>query len=384
MNDALKLHLGSGAVSLAGWLNIDLEAPEADLRLDLRGPLPFDSASVSHIFSEHVIEHIEYDEALRLLQECRRVLRPDGVLRITTPDLAWLVDNYVGALTEGWGELWQPGTPARMINQGMRYWGHCFIYDRPEMLRIFRAAGFGDVRFVEWQKSDDPILVGLETRPLNNEIIVEARIPLRAESDMTVAASRGNFGRGVSDLLAAQGEQLENLRIRLAVSESELTLAREIANTRISAISAESDERGRLLLDLEASHRANQAEILRLGVDNARVLAENASLQAERASVQAEIAGLQAESARLEAENVRLRVETQSITDTVAELHGVHAELGRVRQELERVSTESEERAGHVTELAATLRRHEEYMARLRASLPGRILFRFFKSSSVV
>ncbi|MGB3204746.1 MAG: methyltransferase domain-containing protein [Crinalium sp.] len=48
--------------------------------------LPFDDNSLSYIFSEHFFEHLFFDEALSLLQECQRILKPGGVIRTCVPD----------------------------------------------------------------------------------------------------------------------------------------------------------------------------------------------------------------------------------------------------------------------------------------------------------
>lgn len=48
--------------------------------------LPFGDASLDFAYSEHFLEHLFLDEALELLRECRRVLRPRAVLRTVVPD----------------------------------------------------------------------------------------------------------------------------------------------------------------------------------------------------------------------------------------------------------------------------------------------------------
>lgn len=78
-----KLHLGSGAVILPGWLNIDFDSSLASgiYPLDIRNPLPFPDNSISVIFSEHLIEHLSKKDGLELLKECRRVLKPYAPIR---------------------------------------------------------------------------------------------------------------------------------------------------------------------------------------------------------------------------------------------------------------------------------------------------------------
>ncbi|WP_088241393.1 class I SAM-dependent methyltransferase [Calothrix rhizosoleniae] len=48
--------------------------------------LPFDNDSVDFIYSEHFFEHLFFDEALSLLRECHRILKPNGVIRTCVPD----------------------------------------------------------------------------------------------------------------------------------------------------------------------------------------------------------------------------------------------------------------------------------------------------------
>ncbi|WP_026423929.1 class I SAM-dependent methyltransferase [Actinokineospora inagensis] len=61
------------------------------LRLDVGEVLPFRDGALDGIFAGEIIEHV-YDPAL-LLRECHRVLRPGGVLVLTTPNLAPLQDR---------------------------------------------------------------------------------------------------------------------------------------------------------------------------------------------------------------------------------------------------------------------------------------------------
>jgi len=48
--------------------------------------LPFRDGAFNFIFSEHFFEHIFMDEAYELFLECKRVLNPKGVFRMSVPD----------------------------------------------------------------------------------------------------------------------------------------------------------------------------------------------------------------------------------------------------------------------------------------------------------
>lgn len=48
--------------------------------------LEFEDNTFDFIFSEHFLEHLFLDEAIELLKECYRILKPNGVVRIVVPD----------------------------------------------------------------------------------------------------------------------------------------------------------------------------------------------------------------------------------------------------------------------------------------------------------
>jgi predicted SAM-dependent methyltransferase len=145
----LRLHIGCGADVRSGWLNIDLE-PAADLRLDLRRPLPFADDSVSLIFGEHVFEHFELPDARSLLREAYRVLTPGGKLSLSVPDAEQLIREYAtgdGPLLRqargdhGWHVA--AATPLDQLNQLFRQGGqHRYAWDALTFLHYLREAGF--------------------------------------------------------------------------------------------------------------------------------------------------------------------------------------------------------------------------------------------------
>ena len=90
-----KLHIGCGGHLLDGWLNADLFPRSAMvLHLDATEPFPFGDEEFDYVFSEHMIEHISYAQGLHMLSECYRILRKNRKIRISTPNLAFLIDLY--------------------------------------------------------------------------------------------------------------------------------------------------------------------------------------------------------------------------------------------------------------------------------------------------
>ena len=171
----MRLHLGAGDNVLDGWTNIDLDAKEGVVCWDLTQPLPVPAGFIELIYSEHFIEHITLKQTTELLAECHRVLEPDGTMRLSTPGLRKLVDEYLSGRTSEWHDVgFSPATPCQMVNESLRLWGHQFVYDADELKRILEEAGFRKVTQVSWHESETPALRNLECRPFHGEIIFEA------------------------------------------------------------------------------------------------------------------------------------------------------------------------------------------------------------------
>lgn len=139
----------------------------ADVILDLRNPLPLADQSVDYIYSEDFLEHLNLESGRALLAECARVLRPNGTLRLATPDLARFARAYLerSERSLSWYRAQFPGisTFAHMFNAGMRAWGHQFLYDEETLRAELEPLGF-DVQRVQYNESPDPQLRGLELR----------------------------------------------------------------------------------------------------------------------------------------------------------------------------------------------------------------------------
>ena len=80
---------------------------DADLRsrpqvvADLRKHLPFTAACADFIHTEDFIAVLDPAELRAFLAECRRILKPEGAMRVLTPDLA----RFAAIMFEGNGRL---------------------------------------------------------------------------------------------------------------------------------------------------------------------------------------------------------------------------------------------------------------------------------------
>jgi predicted SAM-dependent methyltransferase len=174
LRGAKKLHLACGSNPIKGWTNIDLESNGDVIGWDLTEKLPIEAGSIDLIYSEHFIEHISDVQSKQLLAECYDMLRPGGILRISTPDLKKLIEEYTSERLTEWRDVgWLPHTPCQMLNEGVRRWGHQFIYDAPELERVLQSVGFKTITRMSWRDSPHADLRNLECRPNHQELIYE-------------------------------------------------------------------------------------------------------------------------------------------------------------------------------------------------------------------
>ncbi|NPC54145.1 class I SAM-dependent methyltransferase [Caenimonas soli] len=178
-HEVRKLQIGAGPTALDGWLCTDIDPKsETTAYLDATKPFPFEEGTFDYIYSEHMIEHIPWREGLFMLRECRRVLKPGGVLRVATPDLKVLLDLYAGPhkpveeryihwITDTFLDGVKVYKPSFVINNAFHNWGHQFLYDAELLAMALREAGFTDIRQWPTGESDDPALRGIESHGRN-------------------------------------------------------------------------------------------------------------------------------------------------------------------------------------------------------------------------
>ena len=78
-------NLGSGRSPWPGWINVD-SGTAADLNADLR-KLPVESDTADAVAAIHVLEHFFEWEAVPILTEWKRILKPGGKLILELPCL---------------------------------------------------------------------------------------------------------------------------------------------------------------------------------------------------------------------------------------------------------------------------------------------------------
>lgn len=99
----LTLNIGSGDRTYETYpdkdhkcINIDERSglDKVDVVGDVRN-LPFPDENFDYILASDIIEHFPKTDTAALLQEWRRVLKLGGYIEFRTPDLEWMVNEYL-------------------------------------------------------------------------------------------------------------------------------------------------------------------------------------------------------------------------------------------------------------------------------------------------
>ena len=215
----VRLNLGAGMQYRPGWINYDrsravmisrrpwlrrlmrlagheMQPWPANTRShDLTKGVPHSDQSVDVIYTSHFLEHIWLHQAQFFLQECHRVLKPRGLIRVVVPDLELVARNYLAGDLAFFNTtrdlpadafldalLLRPyrtgSAPERLFRRIVRSdeEGHRWMYDATSMTRRLRDAGFAEIQVVDYQQGRDPEVAALDFRP-RDSLHIEAVRP---------------------------------------------------------------------------------------------------------------------------------------------------------------------------------------------------------------
>ena len=197
-----KLNLGCGLAVVPGWLNIDgsfnmilsklpifminifynfsgssryyslseyisILKNHKFLLYDLGYGLPFKDKSVEYIFSSHFLEHLENQQAIILLNNCYRVLKESGKIRISIPDLEYVVKLYKIDKVKMLENYF-------FIDKAEGYHAqHKYMYDFEMLYEILYKIGFRNITRCEFKKGNVPDIELLDNRP-EDSLFIEA------------------------------------------------------------------------------------------------------------------------------------------------------------------------------------------------------------------
>lgn len=192
-----KVNLGCGLDAVDGWLNLDrspsvllsrlgplkrvlrrvgvladahmVEWPTSVVRHDVQKGLPVADGSVEAIYTSHMLEHLPLPVVRDVLRECRRALRPGGVIRIALPDAVAIARRFVEG--PGSAEAAQSFVESLCVVDNRPIWrrwadGHVHRWQPtvPAVIEMLTNAGFTEPRQCEFRVGDLPDLAAVENR----------------------------------------------------------------------------------------------------------------------------------------------------------------------------------------------------------------------------
>ena len=90
------LNVGCGETFNPLWKNLDIVSTSPMVMPhNILQSLPFLESSFEVCYSSHLIEHLMQVEAQKLINECFRVLKSGGIIRLVVPDLEAIARNYL-------------------------------------------------------------------------------------------------------------------------------------------------------------------------------------------------------------------------------------------------------------------------------------------------
>ena len=165
-----KINLGSYInMFYYQWENIDILDLKkfAELnhynfkQLDIREPLPYDENTIDLIFTSHTLEHLTDREALQLLEECNRILKPGGLIRIAVPDSRKLAEEYIYGTIKQYScinkGVEQSQTDIDALNH-LLWSGHKTIYDEVKLKKYLEQTNFYDISRTTPFHSRNPVM----------------------------------------------------------------------------------------------------------------------------------------------------------------------------------------------------------------------------------
>jgi predicted SAM-dependent methyltransferase len=89
------LNIGCGENYHNDWINLDIVPLTSHiLKYDILKKIPFPDDSVDILYHSHLLEHLQKNDGNKFINECYRVLKPEGIMRIAVPDLEEIINNY--------------------------------------------------------------------------------------------------------------------------------------------------------------------------------------------------------------------------------------------------------------------------------------------------
>lgn len=151
MSQKIKIHLGCGKRDWPGWYNVDIVNYPHVHHKDIT-KLPFPNDSCDLLYASHLICYFDRDEIIPILKEWRRVLKPNGYLRLAVPDMRIMAMLYFYKkfdLESFLGPIF-----GKISDGNNNFFYHKTGYDFHSLKEILVKSGFHDIHRYNWRKTE--------------------------------------------------------------------------------------------------------------------------------------------------------------------------------------------------------------------------------------
>ena len=160
-NNTIKLEIGSGPkTGTNGWATMDL-CDGCDLYWDLNNKIPFPDNSLEMIYSSHVMEHFPYQDLVKMLSDCFRMLKSGGVYSACVPNARIFVEGYNNPEKFDKNFLsYKPGIISELKMDFLNYifyldGQHKYMFDEENLTNLLKKIGFVSVELRDFDPSLD-------------------------------------------------------------------------------------------------------------------------------------------------------------------------------------------------------------------------------------
>ena len=129
--------------------------------------MPFPDDSIDYLYSSHLLEHLFWEDAKKLLKEACRVLKKGGILRLCIPDLEYAMSLYREGDKERALRFFFEKAEASSVSY------HRYMYDFDMLQEFLEEAGFASIARCRFRRGKTPDTDKLEYRA-EESLFVEA------------------------------------------------------------------------------------------------------------------------------------------------------------------------------------------------------------------
>ena len=145
----MKLHLGCGKRFIPGFIHIDaIDFPHVDHVSTIDNLSFLGDNTIDLIYCCHVLEHFKRREVNKVLFEWRRVLKPNGILRLSVPDFEKLCEVYKS------NKKLETVIGALFGRQDYLYNIHYNVFDERTLTKSLEEVGFKNVHRYDWRNTE--------------------------------------------------------------------------------------------------------------------------------------------------------------------------------------------------------------------------------------